>query len=299
MGTLCFPDAVKSCFACCPPIRPAGYEHATHQLIVRRILRENAGSFVKGDRSIIPIRGFSCWALGYLDGDCRTVGCLLHPHQNHGVDMRYRVDYGGKCQRETCPEAKTFETLSPRVKRFWMPLADGLDSFSYSDRSSNLLFRMMNWGASLLGLICSAEAEEGFAGEAFLKAYPFFRTSLLPRGHAYLLGRLVNETNLDWLKSVRFRDAFEEFSSDLTACRSGMPLSLSGAGKSGNHEGRPRPHVHLLPLDRHWSDFLRLTLRVTRASLEVALAIKEEVDARIERFRKENLQPLNRHGAQP
>jgi hypothetical protein len=47
------------------------------------------------------------------------------------------------------------------------------------------------------------------------------------------------------------------------------------------------------------SDFLRLTLRVTHASLEGALAIKEKVDASIEMLRRESLQGLKRLGTQP
>ena len=290
-STLCFPDGLKSCFACCPPIRPAGYEHATHQNITRRILRENTASFIKGDRSTIPIRGFSCWALGYLDRDCRTAGCLLHPWQNDGVDLRYRVDYGEKCRRESCPEAKIFEKLPHHIKDFWIHLADGLDSFCYSARGTNLLFRMMNWGAPLLELIGAAEGGERFSGETFLKAYPFFRTSLPSRGHAYLLDRLVDDKNLHWLSSNRFKDAFEGLSSHLQ--------TLTPAQKFGKPESQPRPYVHLLPLDRNLSDFLRLTLRVAQASLEEALAIKEKVDASIEMFRKESLQGLNRLGTRP
>jgi len=291
ISTLCFPDGLKSCFACCPPIRPAGYEHVTHQNIIRRILRENTASFVKEDRTTLPIRGFSCWALGFLDQDCRMAGCLLHPCQNDGVDLRCRVDYGEKCQRESCPEARIFERLPPHVKKFWIHLADGLDSFSYSSRSTNLLFRMMNWGEPFLDLVSAAEGEEKLTSESFLRAYPFFTTPLPPRGHAYLLGRLLDEKNLHWLKSAPFKHAFERLSSDLQ--------TLSRALKFGNTAGQLNSYVHLLPLDRNFRDFLRLTFRITQASLEDALAIKEEVDARIGTFRQESPRWLNQTGAQP
>jgi hypothetical protein len=36
--TLCLPDSGKSCFACCPSIRPAGYEHVQHLNIIKRIV---------------------------------------------------------------------------------------------------------------------------------------------------------------------------------------------------------------------------------------------------------------------
>ena len=298
-STLCFPDDVKSCFACCPPIRPAGYEHVTHKNIIRRILRENTASFIREDRSTLPIRGFSCWALGYLDKDCRLVGCLLHPSQNGGVDLRYRVDYGEKCTRESCPEARTFEEFPPHVKAFWIHLAAGLDSFSYSSRSTNFLFRMMNWGKPLLHLIPAAEGEQKLAGDSFLNVYSFFTNPLPPRGHAYLLGRLIDEKNLHWLKSTPFKNAFERFSSDLVASTGQKAQTLTRAQKPGNAEGQPGSHVHLLPLDRNFSDFLRLTLRVTQATSEDALTIKEEVDARIEIFRKEGARWLNPTGMRP
>ena len=297
-STLCFPDDLKSCFACCPPIRPAGYEHQTHKNIIKRILRENTDSFVKEDRMKRPIRGYSCWALGYLDQDCRLPGCLLHPCRNDGIDLRYRVDYGEKCQREYCPEAKTFAGLPSHVKAFWVGLADGLDSFSYSSRRTNLLFRMMNWGEPFLHFISGAEAEEKLTGDSFLKIYPFFTNPLPPRGHAYLLGRLIDEKNLHWLKSTPFKNAFERFSSDLVASTGQKAQTLTRAQKPGNAEGQPGSHVHLLPLDRNFSDFLRLTLHVTQATLEEALTIKEEVDVRIEAFRKEGARCLNSTGMQ-
>jgi len=82
--TLCAPDREKSCFACCPPIRPAGYEHILYEAIVKRMLRENTKAFARGETGPAPITGFSCWALGYLDPEYRRVGCLLHPLQNAG-----------------------------------------------------------------------------------------------------------------------------------------------------------------------------------------------------------------------
>ena len=274
-GTLCFPDGLKSCFACCPPIRPAGYEHATYRNIIKRILRENTGSFVKEDRATHPIRGFSCWGLGYLDKDCRLPGCLLHPSQNDGIDLRYRVDYGEKCRRESCPEAKTFAKLTPQVKAFWIHLADGFDSFSYSSRSTNILFRMMNWGEPLLHLIPATEGEGTFTGESFLKTYSFFTTSLPPRGHAYLLGRLIDEKKIHWLKSIAFKDAFERFSLDLlgnfSQCLPATPTSSL---------------VHLLHLDRDFTDFVRLFLGITRIGNEEALDLKCRIDAEVEKTRQ-------------
>ena len=157
-SSLCLPDKEKSCFACCPPIRPAGYEHIHYQNIIRRLLRENSQDFSKKVAGVIPITGFSCWALGYIDQGHRLIGCLLHPGQNHGRDLRYRVDYGNKCRREACQEAKIFSRMHGAERDFWLPLADGLDSFAYSSREKNPLFRILGWGGDILGIVAKAEA---------------------------------------------------------------------------------------------------------------------------------------------
>ena len=66
-SSLCCPDDQKTCFACCPPIRPAAYEHIEFKNMIKRVLRENTASIDRQGRTVIPIRGYSCWALGYLD----------------------------------------------------------------------------------------------------------------------------------------------------------------------------------------------------------------------------------------
>jgi len=76
--SLCAPDEEKSCFACCPPIRPPGYEHLQYTNEIKRFLRENTVSLRREQKSISPITGFSCWALGYLDdGFKRTLNPLF------------------------------------------------------------------------------------------------------------------------------------------------------------------------------------------------------------------------------
>ena len=77
----------------------------------KRDLKENSEDFDRQGKGIIPITGFSCWALGYLKDNHRLIGCMLHPFQNDGVDLRFRVDYGEKCSRESCEEQKVFSGL--------------------------------------------------------------------------------------------------------------------------------------------------------------------------------------------
>src|SRR4030042_784895 len=186
-ATLCAPDEEKSCFACCPPIRPPGYEHLQYTNEIKRVLRENTASLRRKERSLSPITGFSCWALAYLDGGFKRIGCLLYPSQNDGEDLRYRVDFGDKCARESCVEARTFTHLSPEAKGFWLRLSERLDSFSYSSRTLNPLFHILGWGDVLLILVAMAEKGRTPDGDSILKTYPFFETTLSPRANAYLV----------------------------------------------------------------------------------------------------------------
>lgn len=274
--TLCAPDGRKTCFACCPPIRPARYEHIQHKRIIERVLRENTISFRKEDRGLSPITGFSCWALGYLDDGYKRIGCLLHPFQNNGVDLRYRVDYGNKCCRESCPESKTFNTLDEPVRRFWLHLADDLDSFSYSSRNENPLFSILGWGTDLLELVPSAEGNKRYSRVAFLDAYPFFRAHAFPtKAPVYLAKRLIGPGNVHFLKDIAFREGFERFSS-----------LLSSRLKPSHPSPPDAPFVHRLPLDRDFLAYLRLFAGIKRIGLEGALQMKSLADEELARFRK-------------
>jgi len=277
--TLCFPHTGKSCFACCPPIRPPSYEHIQHRNIIRRMLQENTESFNAHAEHKIPITGFSCWALGYLDENHRLIGCLLHPAQNGGVDLRYRTDYGEKCEREFCPEAKVFSGLALEAKNFWLQLADGLDSFSYSSRERNPLFEMMNWGGHLLGLLASNEYRRTFTKESFFQSYPFFSTDTPPRPNAYLIKWLVDGEGTHILKSHSFKSQFEMFSMRLSK-------TLCQAAQQDNS---PQPldcYTHLLDLDSDFLNLLRLSARITKTTQQNALVLKDLVDKALEEFRQ-------------
>ncbi|MGD9318853.1 MAG: hypothetical protein PVH99_02775 [Desulfobacteraceae bacterium] len=277
--TLCFPHTGKSCFACCPPIRPAGYEHIQHRNIIRRMLRENSEAFNRHAVDKISITGFSCWALGYLDKNHRLIGCLLHPVQNGGVDLRFRTDYGEKCEREFCPEAKAFSGLALDNKKFWLHLADGLDSFSYSSRKLNPLFKMMNWGGHLLSLLVSNENHRAFTKESFFQSYPFFSTNNPPKPNAYMIKWLVNREGTHILKSHTFKSEFEMFSRRISK-------ALCQAAQQNNPPRPPGFHTHLLDLDRDFLDLLRLSARITKTTKQDALALKNLVDKALEEFRQ-------------
>lgn len=275
-STLCTPDDEKSCFACCPPIRPPGYEHFHYANEIKRVLRENTASLRKDDTSVLPITGYSCWALGYLDGGFKRIGCLLHPFQNHGEDLRYRVDYGNKCARESCVEAGIFQHLAPEARPFWLRLSHGLDSFSYSSRTLNPLFRILGWGAPVLNLVATAERERDLHAESILELYSFFKTALPSRANAYLLRVLIDSETLDLLKNPRFVSRFGEFSVRLSKELSLRVLRSPAA-----------PYVHSLPMETDFLDFLRLSGRILKADEDEAVSLKEFTDHALARFRDE------------
>jgi len=277
-ATLCAPDKEKSCFACCPPIRPPGYEHHPYTNEIKRVLRENTASLRREARSLSPITGFSCWALGYLDGGFRRIGCLLHPSQNNGEDLRYRVDFGDKCARESCVEARLFTSLSTEAKTFWLRLSEGLDSFAYSSMTLNPLFRILGWGRPLLNLVAMGEKERDSNGDPILKTYCFFKTTLSPRANAYLLRSLIDPGNVDLLKNARFRGTFEEWAHRLSEQ---LPLKARSSSSA--------PYVHSLPMDADFLDFMRLSGRVLRANEEEAASLKDFVDHELAEFRKSDL----------
>lgn len=143
ISTLCYPDGKKSCFACCPPIRPQRYEHISFKTIIHRELVNNTLRFKNSIPSRRPITGYSCWAMAYIDDSFKIPGCLLHPYLNQGEDLRYLVDYGEKCKRESCIEYDLFSILSEKEKLFYIRMTDRMDFFTYSSRRLNPLFHLL------------------------------------------------------------------------------------------------------------------------------------------------------------
>jgi len=270
--TLCAPDDSKSCFACCPPIRPKGYEHIQYRNIMKRILRENTEAFDPESQRVVPITGYSCWALGYLDPQHKRIGCLLHPYQNEGNDLRYRVDYGEKCRRETCPEALAFATLSFGAQRFLLEFAEGMDSFEYSSKKRNPVFRLVLWGKDVLEHLVASSISQGINSKTFFKIYPVLRQVPDPRPCAYLLKVLIEKLGPDRIRGEQFATLFEGF------CKR---LFLELPAVSFNQEDH---FTHKLGIESYIQDTIRLGLNIKRITLESALELKEEIDHRLNNF---------------
>lgn len=144
--SLCQPGLGLACFACCPPIRPAGYDHAEHRGPLRRLFSENRTDYLAGRLPSGPTLGFSCPGLGFLDSQGRQVGCLLHPARNDGRDLRQITGYAAKCARESCPEARAFARLPEPVRSRLLGLCQGLDAFAFGSRRENPVMRLLSFG---------------------------------------------------------------------------------------------------------------------------------------------------------
>ena len=133
---LCQPDVSKSCGACCGLYNYADStrEALTIQLRNRtRLFREmvktpdDLGAFSGAIKEREPGEKlyeviYCCEYLGFLDSGEKRVGCLLHPLQNDGVDMRGVSFYGVElCDGHFCP---SYHFISREEKRALIRIID-------------------------------------------------------------------------------------------------------------------------------------------------------------------------------
>ena len=115
---LCQPDTRKSCGACCGIYN---YKANDREALIKRLRRRTAlfRQTVKApedlrelsrqlaateDQSRIYEVIYCCEYLGFLDESEQKIGCLLHPCQNQGDDLRAISFYGKElCDGHFCP----------------------------------------------------------------------------------------------------------------------------------------------------------------------------------------------------
>ena len=267
--TLCFPDGSKTCFRCCPPIRPADYDHLLYRSIIERELREHTFALKERSPCFKPITGYSCWGLGYLDPDYRLVGCLLHPARNNGTDLRHLIDYGDKCRLATCREAVHFKALAGKHQSFWLGLCHSLDSFEYSSSGSNPLFHVLLWGPRLLTSIAEKELPEAARAPIIFERYPFLGLAR-PEARRYLVERIERKFGLETIASPLFVERFENYGKTLVRSHTNPAKDL-----------RDAPFAHRIGLDASFSDFLRLELKYRRIPQSHALDLKNLIDTEL------------------
>ncbi len=272
--TLCCPNHEKSCFACCPPIRPHSYEHIQYRNIIKRILRENTRQFVYEPENAKPITGFSCWALGYLDETYRTVGCLLHPARHGGVDLRYKTGYGDKCRREQCPESKVFSALAPEPRLFYLGLTTGLDSFEYSSRKHNPLFALLGWGADILETLYHHVSSSNGDPTVLEVQYPVLLNTPNSRAWTYPLRCTIEQCGPGAIRGSKFAIVFNRVCKDISVMCSNMGFA------DGN------TFTHRLDMDKDFLNLIRLGVGIRKINSDAASLLKEKIDQRIDLFIK-------------
>jgi hypothetical protein len=133
---LCQPDARKSCSACCGIYN---YADSTRKSLVKR-LRQRTEYFRKIVKTHEDTRLFSemirksedqekiyeviycCEYVGFLDTEEKKVGCLLHPLQCRGVDLRDISFYGRElCHGHLCP---SYDYVSTEEKKSLIHIID-------------------------------------------------------------------------------------------------------------------------------------------------------------------------------
>lgn len=251
--TLCHPDGQKSCFACCPPIRPPAYEHVHHRSSLVRLLADNTEHLARRVHAPRAIVGYSCWALGFLDKKGRTIGCLLHPAKNQGRDLRAITGYGPKCQRELCPQALNFDHLSGSSQECLLGMTKDMDSFVYSSPSLNPLFALLSWGSTIARTVARNENHRPLSLTRFKGRYPALNRSDAG-GLAYLAEIIIERKGPEALLSP-------DLTEHMRRC-AGFLEEKAGEimGPTTNH----RPHVNTMVAPLTLKRFLRLGLGLER-----------------------------------
>jgi len=270
---LCRPDRDRSCFRCCPPIRPAGYDHAAHEARLRRLLRENTKALARQGPRAEVIDGSSCWGLGFLDYSETLVGCLLHPARNQGRDFRDLTGYGDKCRRELCREAVVFAELPPSHTAFVLDLSQGLDSFGYSSPKKNPVFRLLMWGPKVIEHLTAIEPR-GLSREEYRKKWAVLDNELDPERDGFPVETLLDRLGLADLARPdflgRYHKAMHEF---IAGHKAVMTPPLDN-----------RPYVHQLGQPASLARFLRLALGWFRAAPSQAEALRRKLEAKLARL---------------
>ena len=115
---LCQPDERKSCGACCGLYNYVDSSRSSLEQRLRlrtkrfRKLVKNSGDVDLYAKETLAAEDFRkryeviycCEYLGFLDNEEKKVGCLLHPQQNSGLDLRACSFYGQElCAGHFCP----------------------------------------------------------------------------------------------------------------------------------------------------------------------------------------------------
>ena len=278
MKTLCAPLPDLGCFGCCPPIRPAHYDPIDYVSSLRKEFAENRRRIATLPPGHQPIVGYHCWALGFLDSQGRRAGCLLHPCQNGGKDLRHLIDYGDKCRREQCFPARVFACLPAAGQDFWLPLVRGLNTFLYSSRRANPLFHLLLWGVDVLESLRSQAQANHWSATELLHQHSFLLDRAgHPKAHRYLLRLILEADESPESSGYDREEALRKIQ--------GRTLNLPAIAEART-VSQPQSYAHQLELEADFLDYCRLGLGLYKLANSQALQIREEIRRLVESLAK-------------
>jgi hypothetical protein len=224
--SLCQPDACKSCGACCGIYN---YLDSSREALTLR-LRQRTERFCRTVRGPEDLETFSrdvraredqarrfeviycCEYAGFLDVEERRVGCLLHPAQNGGSDMRAVSFYGRElCDGHFCP---SYHFLNRTEQRILMELLDDWYLYGLCITDIDLVKGYFRHLADRLGEMPPPERFRGEAARtiarrffAFKLTWPFRSTDANRFGRFYFDGaqHMIRHIDYEALGSERSR----------------------------------------------------------------------------------------------
>jgi hypothetical protein len=124
--SLCHPDELKSCGACCGLYN---YRANSRAVLTERLRRRSEiFSRYRGEpdqyrcavahleEAKLYETIYNCEFLGFIDKHEQRVGCLLHPNGNNGRDLRRISFYGADlCREHLCPSHEKLTTAEKAV----------------------------------------------------------------------------------------------------------------------------------------------------------------------------------------
>lgn len=234
---LCQPDDCKSCGACCGLYN---YADSSRESLAGRLRRRRSlfMDTVKTQEDLAVYAGkiissedqsrryeviYCCEYLGFLDEQERRVGCLLHPFQNRGTDMRDASFYGRElCDGHFCP---SYHYIPRDEKRALLQILDDWYLYGLCVTDIDLVreyFRLISEAVSEMPNPARF-AEDGLKGVArrffSLKlSWPFRSPDVNRFGKYYFDGSqyMINHIDYDSLgcERSRFDRIFLSLSSD-------------------------------------------------------------------------------------
>lgn len=232
---LCQPDSDKSCGACCGLYN---YADSTKDSLIKR-LRNRTQIFRETVTDASDLKVFSDWIkkiesdeklyeviycceyLGFLDDEEKRVGCLLHPLQNNGMDMREVSFYGKElCDGHFCP---SYHFISREEKRSVVRIIDDWYLYGLCITDIDLVKEYFRFISEGIGEVPRPEQFEGKLKDIALDffslkiCWPFRSTDTNRFGKYYFDGSQYMISHIDYDALGCERSKFDKIFLSLTS----------------------------------------------------------------------------------